>query len=81
VFTRLCERLADDLQRKGYMGKTIGIKLKFEDFQTATRDNTIEVPINDAKSLRAAAGVALKRMPLEKRIRLLGVRVGHLSKA
>jgi DNA polymerase-4 len=78
VFTKLCERLADDLQRIGYVGKTIGIKLKFEDFKTATRDNTIEVPINDAKGLRAAAGVALKRMPLDKRIRLLGVRVGNL---
>ena len=32
-------------------------------------------------TLRAFAGLALKRMPLEKRIRLLGVRVGHLSKA
>jgi DNA polymerase IV len=79
IFTRLCERLAEDLQRKGYKGKTIGVKVKYDDFKTATRDNTIEVPINDAKGLRAAAGVALKRMPLDKRIRLLGVRVGHLS--
>ncbi|MDI9334529.1 MAG: DNA polymerase IV [Cytophagales bacterium] len=78
IFTRLCERLADDLQRKGYKGKTIGVKVKYNDFKTATRDHTVDVPLNDAKALRAAAGVALKRMPLEKRIRLLGVRVGHL---
>jgi DNA polymerase IV len=78
VFTKLCERLADDLQRKGYMGKTIGVKVKYDDFKTATRDHTIDLPIDDALSLRAAAGLALKRMPLEKRIRLLGVRVGSL---
>jgi DNA polymerase IV len=79
VFTRLCERLADDLLRKGYKGKTIGVKVKYEDFKTATRDHTINAAIDDAVSLRAAAGLALKRMPLEKRIRLLGVRVGSLS--
>ncbi len=81
IFTRLCERLADDLQRKGYKGKTIGVKVKYDDFKTATRDHTVDVPLNDATGLRAAAGLALKRMPLEKRIRLLGVRVGHLVKA
>jgi len=81
VFTRLCERLAGDLQRKGYMGKTIGVKVKYDDFKTATRDHTTETPLNDAAGLRAAAGVALKRMPLDKRIRLLGVRVGHLSRS
>ena len=79
IFTRLCERLAEDLQRKGYKGKTIGVKVKYDDFKTATRDHTVDTPVNDATSLRAFAGVALKRMPLEKRIRLLGVRVGHLS--
>ncbi len=81
IFTRLCERLADDLQRKGYKGKTIGVKVKYEDFKTATRDHTVDVAIDNAKELRAAAGMALKRMPLDKRIRLLGVRVGHLSPA
>jgi DNA polymerase IV len=78
VFTRLCERLADDLQRKGYKGKTIGVKVKYDDFKTATRDHTVDVPIDDAVGLRATAGLALKRMPLDKRIRLLGVRVGNL---
>jgi DNA polymerase IV len=81
IFTRLCERLAEDLQRKGYQGKTIGVKVKYDDFKTATRDHTVDTPVSDAVSLRALAGVALKRMPLEKRIRLLGVRVGHLEAA
>lgn len=80
IFTRLCERVAEDLQRRGYKGKTVGVKLKFEDFQTATRDHTVDTPLNDAKLLRSLAGLALKRMPLDKRIRLLGVRVGQLVK-
>ncbi len=80
IFTRLCEQLASDLQRKGYIGKTIGIKIKFEDFTAVTRDITIERHIDDAKEIRRVAGLCLKRAPLQKRLRLLGVRVGALHK-
>ncbi len=80
IFTQLCEQVAADLQRKGYHGRTVGIKLKFEDFQQVTRDHTLPQPTADAKVLRQAAGLALKRAPLTKRLRLLGVRVGGLSK-
>lgn len=78
VFTRLCEQLAGDLQRKGYKGKTIGIKLRYDDFKGATRDQTIEVPTADAKTIRQIAGLCLKRVPLQQRLRLLGVRIGSL---
>ncbi|MDR0224830.1 MAG: DNA polymerase IV [Burkholderiaceae bacterium] len=78
IFTDLCERLAQDLQRKGYMGRTVGIKLRYDDFKTATRDHTLDLPMADAKTLRHAAGQCLKRVPLTRRLRLLGVRVGSL---
>ncbi len=78
IFTRLCEQLAADLQRKGYVGKTIGIKIKFEDFTAVTRDITVDQHINDAKEIRRVAGLCLKRAPLQKRLRLLGVRMGAL---
>ena len=80
VFTRLCEQVAADLQRKGYVGKTIGIKLKFEDFSGVTRDLTVEQYTSDAKTIRQLAGQCLKRAPLKKKLRLLGVRVGALVK-
>ena len=81
IFTRLCEQVADDLQRKGYQGKTIGIKLRYDDFKGVTRDLTIEQPTADAQQIRRAAGLCLKRAPLTRRLRLLGVRVGALEKA
>jgi DNA polymerase-4 len=81
VFTWLCDRVAGDLVRKGYAGRTIGIKLRYDDFTTVTRDITIEAPTQDGGAIRRAAGQCLKRVPLERRIRLLGVRVGHLSPA
>jgi DNA polymerase-4 len=80
IFTELCVKLAGDLQRKGYAGKTIGLKLRFDNFKTVTRDQTIETPTQDAALIRRAAGECLKRIPLDRRIRLLGVRVGALSK-
>ncbi len=80
IFTKLCEQVAGDLQRKGYVGKTIGIKLRFDDFKIATRDQTIDHYTADARTLRQVAGQCLKRVPLEQRLRLLGVRVGALAK-
>ena len=80
IFTHLCEKLAEDLQRKGYVGKTIGIKLRFDDFKIATRDQTVEAFTADAATIRRFAGQCLKRVPLERRLRLLGVRVGSLVK-
>ncbi len=81
IFTRLCEQLAGDLQRKGYVGRTVGLKLRFEGFVTVTRDLTLDAPIADAAALRHAAGLCLKRVDLSKRLRLLGVRIGNLSHA
>lgn len=79
VFTELCESLSGDLVRKGYAGRTVGIKLRFDNFQTVTRDHTLEAPIQDAQAIRRAAGSCLKRAPLARRIRLLGVRIASLT--
>ena len=80
IFTRLCQQVADDLQRKGYVGRTIGIKLRFSDFKSLTRDLTLPGPTADAQAIRNAAGQCLKRAPLTRRFRLLGVRVGGLQR-
>ncbi len=78
IFTDLCAGVSDDLKRKGYVGKTIGLKLRYDNFKTVTRDRTIAVPTQDAQAIRRAAGECLKRVPLDRRIRLLGVRVAAL---
>jgi DNA polymerase-4 len=78
IFTKLCQQVAGDLQRKGYVGRTIGIKLRFDNFQTVTRDTTMEEHTADAAAIRRHAGLGLKRIDLSRRIRLLGVRVGKL---
>ena len=81
IFTDLCMQVASDLQRKGYVGKTIGIKLRYDDFRIATRDQTIEHFTADGKTIRKVAGQCLKRVDLARKLRLIGVRVGKLAKA
>ncbi|MEY2808521.1 MAG: polymerase, partial [Pseudomonadota bacterium] len=78
LFTRLCEQVAADLQRKGYVGRTIGVKLRYDNFKIVTRDQSIEHHTADPKVLRQVAGQCLKRVDLSRKLRLLGVRVGSL---
>ena len=63
---------------KGYAARTIGIKLRYADFHAVTRDITLGQPTADALTIRKAAGECLKRVPLEQRIRLLGVHASAL---
>jgi DNA polymerase-4 len=81
IFTTLCQRVADDLRRQGYRGRTIGLKLRYDDFTTVTRDASLPAATDDAAVIRRTAGECLRRVPLDQRLRLLGVRVGKLVAA
>ncbi|HUG59047.1 MAG TPA: DNA polymerase IV [Candidimonas sp.] len=78
VFVQLCTQLEADLQRKAYVARTIGIKLRFDNFRTVTRDITLPVHTADAAVIHRTAGQCLKRISLDHKIRLLGVRVSSL---
>jgi DNA polymerase IV len=80
LLNELCVELAGDLARKGYASRTIGIKLRFDDFRVVTRDLTLPAHTMDARSIRRAAGECLKRVDLSRRLRLLGVRAGALAR-
>jgi DNA polymerase-4 len=80
VLERLCDQVAEDLQRRKYAGRTVGVKLRYNNFKTVTRDKTLPVTVNHAASIRAAALECLQRIPLTRPIRLIGVRVGSLYK-
>lgn len=77
----LSARVAEDLRNRGYAGRTVGIKLRFSDFHTVTRDRTLAEPTCDARTIRLAAFDCLKRIELDRRVRLLGVRVTELTDA
>lgn len=79
IFSDLCCQVADDLRKKGYRAKTIGIKLRFEDFTTATRDITLPTATDDSALIRRMAGECLRRVDLTRKLRLLGVRASGLE--
>ncbi|NBD20526.1 DNA polymerase IV [Aquabacterium fontiphilum] len=80
-FTRLCEQLAADLVRKGYVGRNVGVKLRYSDFRIVTRSITLTAPTDDAATIRLWAGRCLKTVPLDERLRLLGVKMAGLRQA
>ena len=82
VLVQLCKQVADDLKRRQFIGRTIGVKLRYNNFSIVTRDNTLEAATSDALTIRKAAFDALGRVApnraLVRPIRLIGVRVGSL---
>jgi DNA polymerase-4 len=77
----LSRGVAQDLKEDGYVGRTVGIKVRFADFETHTRDKTLPTPTSDALTIRRAAFECLARIKLDRRVRLLGVRVGELERS
>jgi DNA polymerase-4 len=80
VLLDLCHRLAGDLDRKGVRARTVGIKVRFEDFSTLSRDLTLPRAVAGAEDLRDAARECLRRVVLDRRIRLLGLRAAGLER-
>ena len=59
----------------------MGIKLRYDNFQSVTRDISVPAYTADSKRIRELAGQCLKRVDLKRRFRLLGVRVSSLIRA
>jgi DNA polymerase-4 len=71
---RLCAGLAE--QRRG--GRTVGIKVRLDDFSTHTRARTLAEPVSSAEHVGPVALDLLRRFAPPRPVRLLGVRVAGL---
>ncbi len=80
TLARLAKRVADELREKGYRARTVGIKLRFSDFELVTRDRTLEAATDDPLEIRRAAFECLGRVELKRKVRLLGVRLTELRR-
>jgi DNA polymerase-4 len=76
----LTKDVVADLKEHQYQAKTVTIKIRFSDFQTFTRGITIPDYSNSEEVMRKAAFACLKRIDLNKRVRLIGVRTTNLMK-
>ncbi len=73
------ERLADELRKRGIAGRTIGIKVRTEDFATYTRDRSIKEFTNDPRTIRTVALDLLRENLPSRPVRLLGVRIAKFE--
>jgi DNA polymerase-4 len=78
VLDRLGEELCETLVREDRRGRTIGIKVRFDDFSTVTRARTLPEAVNDLPTVRRVAGELLRALDPPRPVRLLGVRVAGL---
>jgi len=75
VLERQAERLAAELGERGIAGRTIGIKVRLDDWTTVTRVRSVEAPTNDRELIASTARSLLRAYAPPRPVRLLGVRV------
>jgi DNA polymerase-4 len=63
------------LRSRDLQGRTIGIKVRLDDWTNVTRAHTIEEPTNDPAVVTAVALELLRAYSPPRPVRLLGVRV------
>jgi DNA polymerase-4 len=79
VLGGLVTRLCDALMARGRRGRTIGIKVRLDDFSTHTRARTLTEAVSDAERVGPIALELLRRFAPVRPVRLLGVRVAGLE--
>ncbi|MGH2930767.1 MAG: DNA polymerase IV, partial [Solirubrobacteraceae bacterium] len=81
ILRRLVEELCAGLEAKRRAGRTIGIKVRLDDFSTHTRARTLARPVSSVDHVLPVALDLLRRFAPERPVRLLGVRVAGLEVA
>jgi DNA polymerase-4 len=75
------ETLIDELSQQiaGSLGRTVTIKIRYDDFTTITRSKTVKSPIDDAAKIAGIAKQLLDQTSVGTRaVRLVGVSIGGL---
>jgi DNA polymerase-4 len=75
---RLVERAGYALRRLNMTASTVGMKLRYADFQTISRSRTIPASDDDVSIFRTARALLEKAFTRRVRIRLLGVKLSSL---
>jgi DNA polymerase-4 len=78
----LTREVVNDLKQSGHRGRNITVKMRFSDFKTVTRATTLRAASDSLEEIRKAAFDCLGRIELkQKKVRLIGVRVGRFENA
>jgi DNA polymerase IV len=79
ILARLVDELCAALARQDRRGRTVGIKVRLDDFSTHTRARTLPIPVNGGEEVGRVALELLRAFAPPRPVRLLGVRVAGLS--
>jgi DNA polymerase-4 len=80
TMVELTKETVADIKERGYKTKTVTLKVRFSDFKTYTRAKTLGQFTDSFDEIKRAAFECLGRLELNKRVRLIGVRLGNLQK-
>ena len=75
TMTELSRRLCEHLRRRAVRGRTVGIKVRLDDWTTITRARTLAERTNDPQTVTEIALELLRAYAPQRPVRLLGVRV------
>lgn len=76
---RQAEEVGRRLRRDGHKGRTVTLKLKFQDFTSITRSKTLSAPTCATRVLFATAAALLDAEPLPRKLRLIGLGVSNFG--
>ena len=81
ILFEIAQGVAKDLKKRNIAGKTITLKIKYADFERATRQISLEKATSDAEELFVVARDLLlnKTKAGQKKIRLLGISISKFS--
>ena len=80
TLAELTKEVVINMKEEGYQGRTVTLKIRFNDFKTYTRAKTLSRHTDSEEEIRKAAFDCLGRLELKKKVRLIGVRISHLQK-
>jgi DNA polymerase-4 len=81
ILSRLVGQLCAALESQNRRGRTVGIKVRLDDFSTHTRARTLADAVGSADRVEPVALELLRRFAPTRPVRLLGVRVAGLQSA
>ena len=81
ILRELTRKLCDGLGSQGMRGRTVGIKVRLDNFKTHTRDRTLPAPVSSFEQVWPVALELLCEFAASRPLRLLGVRLAGLEAA
>ncbi len=79
ILLELAEEVGAEAREKEYTGKTVSITIKYNDFNTITRQKTINPTFLTKEIYRTGAELLFENWNIRKPVRLIGIGISNLS--